>query len=266
MWPNWLVMWLLALGLYAALKLLTWGTTRTVNVPAGRHAGYLLFWPGMDAARFFDTRRCALPPTGREWLWATMKLLFGGLLLAGLSRPHPPLPVLVEGWLALIGIASVLHFGLFHLLSCYWRHRGIDAEPLMHWPIAARSVSEFWGKRWNLAFRDLTHRFVFRPLTPRIGAMPALLCGFLISGLLHDLVISWPAGGGYGGPTAYFLLQGFGLLVERSALGRRLQLGHGVRGWLFTAAVVLLPAGMLFHTAFLERALLPFVRSLGEVS
>jgi alginate O-acetyltransferase complex protein AlgI len=173
------------------------------------------------------------------------------------------LPSVLEGWLAMIGIVFVLHFGVFHLLSCAWRHIGVATEPLMNWPIFSTSLSEFWSRRWNRAFRDLTHRFLFRPLTPRIGPIPALLVGFLISGAIHDLVISVPAEGGYGGPTAYFAFQGAGIVAERSRMGRRMRLGRGFSGWLFTATVVVGPAGWLFPLAFLERIILPFVAALG---
>jgi hypothetical protein len=42
----------------------------------------------------------------------------------------------------------------------------------------------------------------------------ASLAVFLISGLLHELVITLPAGGGYGGLTWYFLIQGLLTQVE----------------------------------------------------
>jgi hypothetical protein len=161
------------------------------------------------------------------------------------------------------GTAFVLHFGLFHLLSCFWRAVGIDAQPLMNAPSRATSVSEFWGNRWNMAFRDLTYTFLFRPLARRLGLQGALALSFLFSGLIHDVVISLPAGGGYGGPTAFFIIQAIAILVEKSPLGRRLGLDRGVRGWLFMAVALLAPARLLFHDPFIAAIVIPFMRALG---
>ena len=85
---------------------------------------------------------------------------------------------------------------------------GLHAEPIMRRPLASQSLGEFWGKRWNLGFRNLSHALVFQPLQKRFGAAAGALGAFLASGLIHDLVISVPARAGYGLPTAYFLLQG----------------------------------------------------------
>src|SRR5262249_3022444 len=150
----------------------------------------------------------------------------------------PRLPAgwdLAAGWVGMVGSILILHFGTFHLLSCAWRSAGVAARPLMNRPLAATGVADFWGKRWNTAFRDLTHRFLFRPLTGLLGPRGAVLAGFLFSGVVHDLVISVPAGGGYGGPTLFFCVQAGALLAERSPLGKRLGLGRGWRGRLFTA-------------------------------
>jgi hypothetical protein len=157
----------------------------------------------------------------------------------------------------------MLHFGTFHLLSCAWRRAGVEARPLMNWPLASASVSEFWGRRWNTAFRDLTHRFLFRPLTARLGPRGALAAGFVFSGLVHDAVISVPAGGGYGGPTLFFTAQGAALLAERSRPGRAAGLGRGWRGWLFTMLVLAVPVGVLFHPPFVLNIIVPFMHALG---
>jgi hypothetical protein len=45
-----------------------------------------------------------------------------------------------------------------------------------------------------------------------------------------------------------------------------MQLGRGANGWFFTAAVVVGPAAWLFHSAFLERIIVPFVRALGGIT
>ena len=164
----------------------------------------------------------------------------------------------------MVGLVMVLHFGVLHLISCAWRAAGVAAEPLMERPLASRSLGEFWGRRWNTAFRDLTHRFLFRPLTDRLGARPTLLLGFVVSGLVHELAISYPAGAGYGGPMLYFALQGAGLVAERSRAGRRLGLGQSRRGRAFLLAVAGVPAPLiLFHPPFVERVIVPFLHAIG---
>jgi hypothetical protein len=169
------------------------------------------------------------------------------------------------GWIGMAGLALGLHFGLFHLLSCAWRRSGVNAAPLMNWPIASISLSEFWGRRWNRAFRDLAHRFLFRPLTPLIGGAGALVAGFIFSGLVHDAVISIPAEGGYGGPTLFFAIQAGGLLAERSRTGRRLGLGRGWRGWLFADLLLIGSAPLLFHPPFVMRIIVPFMHAVGAI-
>lgn len=133
----------------------------------------------------------------------------------------------------------------------------------MNWPIVATSVSEFWGQRWNRAFRDLTHRFLFRPLSARFGPRWAIAGGFVVSGVVHDVVISVPTGGGFGGPSLYFVVQGVAIFVERSAPGRRLGLAACWRGWVFTMVVLLVPIFGLFHSAFVLKIMVPFLQVIG---
>jgi hypothetical protein len=99
-------------------------------------------------------------------------------------------------------------------------------------------------------------------LQRRFGLTAGTLGAFLASGLLHDLVISVPVRAGYGLPTAYFLTQGLGLLVERSETGQRFGLGRGARGWLWTALIAAGPVFVLFHSWFVMRAMVPFLRAI----
>ena len=133
----------------------------------------------------------------------------------------------------------------------------------MQRPLESTSLSELWGKRWNLGFRKLSYSLVFRPLQRRFGVVAATLGAFLVSGLIHELVISVPARAGYGLPTAYFLAQGLGVLAERSAVGQRLGWGRGIRGRLWAALIALGPLFCLFHPWFVLRVMLPFLHAIG---
>ena len=99
----------------------------------------------------------------------------------------------------------------------------------MRAPAVATSLSAFWGERWNRGFNELAHELIFHKTFRRLGVAWAMLLVFLASGLIHDLVISVPAGTWFGLPTAYFVLQGIGVLIERSRWGRRAGLGVYVR-------------------------------------
>lgn len=264
-WPPWAVMWTLSAVIFAACKWVTGRFAPAPRAPAWRHGAYLVAWPGLDAKAFLGSP--LLPrdrrPGAGEWAFAGAKLAFGAMLVWGIVPLVPAGLPLLRGWVGMTGLIFLLHFGSFHLLSCGWRAVGVDAKPLMNWPVLAANVSDFWGKRWNTAFRDLTHRVLFRPLAGRLGARAGVAAGFFFSGVVHDLVISLPAGGGYGWPTLYFAVQGVGLLVERSVLGKRFGLGAGWRGRLFAAVVIVGPAYGLFHPPFVREVVLPFLDVLG---
>jgi predicted DCC family thiol-disulfide oxidoreductase YuxK len=266
--PNWGFMWLMAFALFLGCKWLTLGTARKRGdrVSSFRALAYLFAWPGMEAARFLSPElppRCSRSEILTSAGLAAVRFLLGLVLLFGVAR-HATEPLLA-GWIGMLGMILILHFGLFHLLSVGWRALRVDAPPLMNAPLRSTSLSEFWGGRWNGAFNDLALRLVFRPAARRMGIVAATLTAFLVSGLVHELVISLPANAGYGLPSAYFLLQGVGVLVERSSTGMRLGLGKGLRGWLFTMILVGAPAFWLFHPPFVRQVILPFLQALGAL-
>jgi len=261
----WVFMWLLAAAIFAGCKCQTWWEARTTLSRARnwkRSAAYLLLWPGMDTKEFFTLSAAKRQiPTG-EWLGAIAKTLAGVLLVSVSARVislgHP----LSGGWAGMLGIVLLLHFGTFHLIALAWQRAGVGVKPIMQQPLASCSLSELWGKRWNLGFRKLTHTWVFQPLRKRFGVVAATLAAFSASGLLHDLVISVPARGGYGLPTAYFLLQGLGVMAERSQAGKRLGLAQGMKGRMWTALVAVGPLYWLFHPWFVMRVMVPFLRAV----
>lgn len=255
--PPWVVGWLLTVTIYAGFKWLAF-----VSSAAGRSASlgrclqFLLLWPGMDADQFLSGRQI-LPPTTREGLFAAFHVVAGLVLMFGGVWLLAPYSQWLAGWAGLVGLAMFLLFGLAHLLSMAWRMVGVNAQPIMNRPHRAVSLADFWGSRWNLAFHDIGRLFVFHPVRRWLGPLPAVVAVFLFSGIVHDLVISYPVHRNLGWPTLYFLVQCVGVLLERSPPGRRLGLGRGWRGRIYAASFVLLPLTWLFHNAFVQETILP---------
>jgi alginate O-acetyltransferase complex protein AlgI len=261
--PAWLFMWTLSFAIFFGLKWITWWEARNlVSHSAGRSLAYLAAWPGMDAETFLDSRQVPPVPNLQEWLWAALKTGSGIVLLWMIARTVPEGQALLRGWIGLLGLILLLHFGSFDLIALFWQAWGVTAQPIMWQPILSKTLSEFWGKRWNLGFRQSAYTLIFRPLHRRIGATAAGLVVFLASGLIHDLVISLPARAGYGLPTAYFILQGLGVTLERSNLGKHLGLQKGLSAWIFLLVVTAAPAFWLFHPPFVLRVMLPFMRAI----
>jgi len=261
--PPWELMWVLALSIYLGLKWLSWWRVRThLQHAAWRSFAYLVAWPGMDARSFLDARHGVQPPAGRNWVQALFNTTLGGFLLWSVARAVPARLPLLQGWVGMLGLIMVLHFGTLQIVSLCWQSLGVDAPPIMSSPLRSRSLSEFWGRRWNLGFRQLAHELVFRPVERTLGVGLAGFLVFVASGLIHDLVISVPARAGYGLPTGYFVLQGIGVAIERSSAGKRLRLRREIRGWIFMAIFTAGPAFWLFHPPFVQTVMLPFMRAI----
>jgi hypothetical protein len=258
-------MWSLVAALGLGLKWLTLLDARRAGLQPepSRAVGYFLAWPGLDARAFLDRRRHGVRGRSGEWLAVLVILSLGVGLLGALGPAIVPSHPLVGAWLAMIGMILCLHFGVFHLLSLAWRGADVDAPPIMRAPLLATSVAEFWGVRWNLAFSDVARRFIFVPIARRWGPAAGTMASFLASGLAHELVITVPAGAGYGLPTAYFMLQGAMVLFERTPFAHGLGLGRSWRGRLLAIASMAGPVYWLFPPPFIDNVILPMLRDLG---
>jgi Membrane bound O-acyl transferase family len=230
--------------------------------------GFAAFWPGMRPGIFANAGRGRLPDA---WHLVRRGLMRGGigLVLAYLAcvvwhHGHPFLSddaaCVLATILLLPGLSLILHFGIFNILAGLWRLAGVDARPLFRAPLAARSLSEFWSRRWNLAFSEMTSLGIYRPVSASMGRTTAIVAAFVASGLLHELAISVPVLAGFGLPTLYFMLHGVLVFVERGFE----HAGRPVSSWgrwahLWVVGWLAVPMPILFHRPFLRGIVWPLI-------
>jgi hypothetical protein len=82
----------------------------------------------MGAERFLSRRQIPAMPSRRMWAWAILETVVGAVLLWRIARALPLRADLLRGWLGMLGLILLLHFGSFQLLSLFWRSVGIDAK------------------------------------------------------------------------------------------------------------------------------------------
>jgi len=231
--------------------------SRVLDPPAW--LAFALGWPGMRPHVFAE--RSGRPLHGaRRLMTLGASYFIAGAILVFLARwwwdaAH-------ERWSAtaifFVGASLVVHFGAFDLLAGAWRARGVACDELFRAPWRSQSLSEFWSRRWNLAFSEMTAIAVYRPLSGAIGRNGAMLASFVVSGLLHEAAISLPVRAGFGLPTAYFALHGLFVWIERE-LARRGRPVGGIAGRVWTLGCLVLPLPILFHRPFLEGVVWPLV-------
>lgn len=223
--------------------------------------GLLLFsylWPGIDP-RPFEVRR-ETDASGARWFalgFPTMAFGIAGLLLVGLKAEA--LSSGTRGFLTIGCLLLTVHFGFSDVLASIMRLIGFHVPRLFNAPLLSRSLNDFWTHRWNRPFVDM-NRLLFRPLIGRrFGPQMTVVVLFLISGILHELALSFPAGGDWGGPLLYFALQGGLMIAERR---------FGVEKWgawpsrIWTWFWLFAPLALLFHQAFRTALILPLIDGL----
>ena len=176
-------------------------------------------WIGMQPRQFLVGERTAanapIPTVAGFVLNATT----GAVLLWLLPRVLPLWsPWVIRFWIALVGFSFLFLVARLDFWALVFRAMGFAVEKLWDCPIAATTLGDFWGRRWNRIVPGFLREVVFVPVARRAGAKVALLAVFLYSGMYHEGV-SFMARSGYGGPTLYFLLQCLGIAIENTRPG-----------------------------------------------
>jgi alginate O-acetyltransferase complex protein AlgI len=225
----------------------------------GRWLAFAVGWVGMQPRLFAGPGSPPLPGAGALVARGAVRVLIGAALVAAARLCWTGLHSrLLASAFLLAGLSFLLHFGLLNVLAGLWRSAGVRCDALFRAPWRSQNLAEFWARRWNLAFSEMTSLAVYRPLLERWGPAPALLAAFLMSGLLHEMAISVPVRAGFGLPLLYFLLHGVLVAVER-ALSRS---GRPLTGWAgraWTVFWLVAPLPLLFHRPFLAGVVWPLV-------
>ncbi len=111
------------------------------------------------------------------------------------------------------GNREAIYAGLFPAL---YRGLGKELLPLHRSPGAARSVTEFWGSRWNLTVTNWFRQHIFTPLARAGRPKAGMALAFAASAVMHAYIALVAAGLLMAGiMLAYFLVQGALALIER---------------------------------------------------
>mmetsp|Transcript_167939 Transcript_167939/g.322480 ORF Transcript_167939/g.322480 Transcript_167939/m.322480 type:complete len:531 (+) Transcript_167939:62-1654(+) len=225
---------------------------------------FFFVWPGMQPARFLERKK------GLDWwkdaMWGTLWTILGILWCFGIKFiSDAGLSPEWAGLLALPAVSMMGHIGAFRLLRGALRLVGYDVEQLFVDPLLATSLSDFWGQRWNIAFSDM-NRFVFvaaikaaltedLQLSKDAASLAGVFTAFVASAGLHEFGITLPVLSGFGGPSLYFVIQGFCVVVEKQTTTWREN--HPICTRLIMWIALATPFPLLFVVAFRTEIVLP---------
>lgn len=122
--------------------------------------------------------------------------------------------------------------------------------PIHHRPLTSPSLSQFWGRRWNLWVQDW-----LKDISAALGRRPRaiqILMTFLISGFFHEVMINFPywivTGKSYFGTMMlYFLIQALGLYGDKKFIKHSHPKIRRVYLWLF----VIVPSPLFINQPLL---------------
>lgn len=221
-----------------------------------RAAGHVLVWPGLDPARAFVRDAGARRGAGarRAAAGALEVVLAFGVAAAAAASGVLDAGAYPAAWARAASLLPLLD-GAFRATSGLVEACGGRVEPLSRAPWAASGLADFWGRRWNLLVARTLAADVYGPVRARVGAGPAVVGTFLVSGVFHEVLFTLPTGAAPGAHTAFFVAHAVVLLaIERTPLGARPASRRAVAWATFLATAPLFFGGPYPVAAPLEHA------------
>lgn len=232
-------------------------TAKKLKLPLYQWFLFCFFWIGMNP-NIMKTRSNTL-----NFLWLKKGCLYiscGCILLLILTWRYSgkEIPDGAEYYAAsivlLVALSQILHFGWLNINIFTFQCMGFKSYSLFRSPLLAKSLQDFWGRRWNIPFIEMTSVAFFRPLIGSVSPRMAMFFVFIFSGFLHEIALSLPINNGYGYPMLYFVLQGCVTAFEPFIFKNKKPGSFWVISWL------LLPLPILFHSAIMQEVLWEIVR------
>ena len=223
---------------------------------------FMTIWPGMDPAPLHE-RKTADPMAWRVILHGFVWIVNGLFLMVGLAWNASRLDKEMLGWAGVFAFLMMIHLGFCNVLAGFLRFKGWHVHRLFDQPFQSKSLGDFWGRRWNLAFVEMDRILFIKPLRRWFGLRGAILGVFLISGFLHEMALSYPVQAGWGMPLSYFTLHGLLVLLEAHFF--KMTRWPGVFARLWTWFWVIIPLPLLFHTPFRDGLIVPFFQNLNHL-
>lgn len=220
---------------------------------------FCLGWFGMRPALFEKFPGPSLPFT-KILLKGVSRILVGILLLYFsmiIELRFQPEDYFIAQLFLLAGISLMLHFGILNIVTALWGSLGVNVTELFQAPYKSTSLKEFWGKRWNRAFSEMTALIAYRPLKNKLGAETSLILSFLLSGLLHEVAISLPVMKGFGLPMLYFVIHAIAMQLETRSIFVQKLLKQKWFEHVWVLSLLIIPMPLLFHRIFVEQVLVP---------
>jgi hypothetical protein len=142
---------------------------------------------------------------GAACLW--LRHIIHAQLLVAVSAPGRLVAGIILFYAGMEALKDLVHF-------CFLAS-GAAMRPLHVTPVAARSLRDFWGKRWNRAVNAWFCRFIFLPLARWHHPTLGLVCVFLFSAAGHAWVALVALGASAAlSVGAFFCLQAVFILTE----------------------------------------------------